>query len=286
MIIPLGNKVRAEVIDSVIGQLSDGIWENSGAMNKYWLFADVKGTDLEISEDYSKRYGSSRTIWNGLDGKSETEIKNWFANKAKQVVKIWAEDEGLDPKEIWNRDCTETVDYMGGHDVPNVTVADVYECYDFLKGRSGKKYGRTYEEPIPEEIAPEDDMYEVEDYVEPDVSGGMKPSQQKLEDFFLDASTRIHKRGISANRRNYSRGYIKADYGRFPSMPNEDFEFLVGDIYMYDDVAEAIDSCCESTIVQSPGTDNFTIHGPYEERFDVIDILRDFGLDWDDISNG
>lgn len=194
MIIKLGTPTRAEVIDSVIGQLSDGIWENNGSMNKYWMFARVKGTDLEISEDYSKRYGSSRTIWNGFDGKSEKEIKDWFANKAKQVVKIWAEDYHKDQKAVWDRDNTDVVDYMGGHGVPNVTVADVYECYDFLKGRSGKKYGTTpIEEPEKEPIT---EPYEVVDeVVEPKVSGGMNPSQQELEDFFTGASTRIGRKG-------------------------------------------------------------------------------------------
>ena len=200
MIIPLGNKVRAEVIDSVIGQLSDGIWENSGAMNKYWMFAYVNGTDLEIDDEPFRdeagwgRYGSTlRRTQNGFYGKSEAEIKNWFANKAKQVVKIWAEDYHKDPKAVWDRNNTDEVAYMGGHDVPDVTVADVYECYDFLKGRSGKKYATTpVEEPVEEVI---DEPYEVIDDVEPQVSGGMNPSQQELEDFFTGASTRTRRKG-------------------------------------------------------------------------------------------
>lgn len=204
MMIPLGNEVRAEVIDSVLGQLSDGIWENSGGMDKYWKFADVYGANLEISEEPFDdeqgwgRHGSTiRRVSNGFYGKSEKQIKDWFANKAKQVVKIWAEDYGKDPKVVWDRSNSgDVVDYMGGHAVPKITVADVYECYDFLKGRSGKKYGSVpVEEPV------EDEPYEVvDDVVEPKTSGGMNPSQQDLEDFFLDASTQV--------RRN--RGYVRA----------------------------------------------------------------------------
>lgn len=159
MIIHLGDETRAEVIDSVLGQLSDGIWENSGAMNKYWMFADVEGTDLVIDDEPFRdeqgwgRYGSTlKRIQNGFAGKSEKQIKDWFANKAKQVVKIWAEDEGKDPKYIWNRaNDDDIVDYMGGHKVRTITVADVYECYDFLKGRSGKKYGIAAD-PLPYEV--------------------------------------------------------------------------------------------------------------------------------------
>lgn len=201
MIINLGNLTRAEVISSVLGQLSDGIWENSSAMDKYWKFADVDGTNLDISDESSDseiQYGYNsrgryKTIWNGFHGKSEKEIKDWFANKAKQVVKIWAEDYGKDPKAVWDRNNTDEVTYMGQHNM-DITVADVYECYDFLKGRSGKQYG------ITEEVAP----VEVEDVAEPEVSGGMNPSQQEVEDFFLDASTNV-KCGTK-----YPKGYVKA----------------------------------------------------------------------------
>lgn len=159
MVIPLRDETRAEVIDSVLGQLSDGIWENSGAMNKYWMFADVEGTDLVIDDEPFRdekgwgRYGSTlKRTQNGFAGKNEKQIKDWFANKAKQVVKIWAEDESKDPKYIWNRaNDDDIVDYMGGHKVRTITVADVYECYDFLKGRSGKKYGIAAD-PLPYEV--------------------------------------------------------------------------------------------------------------------------------------
>ena len=195
MIIHLGNPTRAEVISSVLGQLSDGIWENSSAMDRYWMFADVDGTDLDISDKmYDNSYSYYRNpVRNGFYGKSEKEIKDWFANKAKQVVKIWAEDYGKDPKDVWDRNNTDEVTYMGHHRM-DVTVADVYECYDFLKGRSGKKYGIT-EEPTP---------VEVEEVSEPKVSGGMNPSQQEVEDFFLDASINV-KCGTK-----YPKGYVKA----------------------------------------------------------------------------
>jgi len=195
MIIPLGNDTRAEVILSVLGQLSDGIWENSNGMEKYWWFADVEGTDLVIDDN---PYDGSRR--NGFYGKSEKEIRDWFANKAKQAVKIWAEDHGEDPVAIWKRDNTDEVTYMGHYRRP-VYVGDVYECYDYLKQRKGKyNYGKTEEVVEPASAAPV-------------AEGGMNPSQQELEDFFLDASTRVHKRGISASRRTFTKrpnSYVKA----------------------------------------------------------------------------
>ena len=199
MVIPLGNKVRTEVIDSVLGQLSDGIWGNSRGMEKYWKYARTNGTNIQVNTDY---WGS------GFSGKSEKDVCNWFANKAKQVVKIWAEDYGLG--DVWDRNNTDVVDYMGGHEVPEITVADVYECYDFLKGRSGKKYGTApVEEPV------DDEPYEVlDDVVEPGVSGGMNPSQQDLEDFFTGASTKTSRKGyVKASDNCYNSCYIETETG-------------------------------------------------------------------------
>lgn len=186
IIIPLGNDVRAEVIDSVLGQLSDGIWENSNGMNKYWSYADVnKNNELEV-DDESWR--------SGFRGKDEAWVRNWFADKAKQVVKIYFEDCGI-PSSDWKRNnSAETVDYMGGHKVRDISVSDVYECYDYLKQRKGKySYGRPEEVPAPvaepAPVAPS----------APKTSGGMNPSQQDLEDFFTDASTRTRGRRIAAS---------------------------------------------------------------------------------------
>lgn len=184
IIIPLGNDTRAEVILSVLGQLSDGIWENSNGMNKYWEYADVEGTDLQVDDDSWR---------SGFRGKTEADVRNWFANKAKQVVKIWAEDYGKDPVAIWKRDNTDEVAYMGHHRLP-VEVRDVYECYDYLKQRKGS-YDYGYNKP---EVVPESEP------AAPIAEGGMNPSQQDLEDFFLDASTHI-KCGTK-----YPKGYVKA----------------------------------------------------------------------------
>lgn len=116
----LSDKKAEEVLSSVIGQLSDGIWENSRGMEKYWQYADIitKGSEIYISvntEDYRS----------GYRGKSEQDIKRYFAQKIKQIVK----EEGLE----WSRDNTDPcyyLDYNSG-----VTVQDAYRVYDKLLGR-------------------------------------------------------------------------------------------------------------------------------------------------------
>ena len=126
MDIELGNSTRAKIISAVFGQLSDGKWENSGAMTKYWRFGEVHGTTLEVGTSDPR---------SGFYQKSEDWIKNWFASKLKAVV----QDEFGNNKEGWRRDNTAISEYISYHH--DVTVADCYECYDFLKGRHGHSYG-------------------------------------------------------------------------------------------------------------------------------------------------
>lgn len=116
----LSDRKAEEVLLSVIGQLSDGIWENSRGMEKYWQYADIikKGSEIYISVN-TENYES------GYRGKSEQDIKRYFAQKVKQIVK----EEGLE----WSRDNTEISAYLDrGSDV---TVQDAYRVYDKLLGR-------------------------------------------------------------------------------------------------------------------------------------------------------
>ena len=117
--IPTGlrDTTAKDVLDSVIGQLSDGIWENSPGMNKYWQHADIDFIDGEINIIVDNSWNS------GFKGKSPEEIKKWFAKKVKQIIK----EEGLD----WKRDNEESADYMHG----DVRVKDAYRVYDKLLGR-------------------------------------------------------------------------------------------------------------------------------------------------------
>lgn len=124
MIIDLGNTTRARIIDGVIGQLSDGKWENSG-MRKYWHYCHTQGTDLIIDND----------SWDsGFRGRNEDWIKQWFAGKLKAAV----QDEVGNNKHGWSRANMKISEYISyNHDM---TVSHCYECYDYLLGRTGHKY--------------------------------------------------------------------------------------------------------------------------------------------------
>ena len=137
-----------EILDSVLGQMSDGIWENSPSMNKYWQFSMIeKSTDnkivIAISEMHQihyRNYGNGRynytSLKNGFTNMTDKRVKNFFANKIKQIVKI--EESTLKKlyndtsKDLsWRKDNQQKCSYMGYKET--ITVADAYAAYKNLK---------------------------------------------------------------------------------------------------------------------------------------------------------
>lgn len=109
------------ILSSVIGQMSDGIWENSRSMEKYWKSLDYR-TDSAgyiIIEDHN--YVCADPV-------------DFFANKIKKIVQIEIEDGNT--KMYWDRSCSAVPCYMHGV----VTVGDCYQLYELLKGRNTSKH--------------------------------------------------------------------------------------------------------------------------------------------------
>jgi len=124
-----------EILNSVIGQLSDGKWENSPAMSKYWRHASVAKLDNDCVVIYiSDDYGS------GFLGHSEEWIKAKFASWVKAIVQDELDGDGLIDlvQNGWDRTNSVELGYLGSSVNP-VTVADAYRAYDVLKGRSATK---------------------------------------------------------------------------------------------------------------------------------------------------
>lgn len=138
-----GNPSPWSILDDLSGQLSDGMWENSPQMDKYWNYfylEDVNGQlnlkvpTKHIEDRYRYKRGGSLYITNGfLDkydglGGDPKKIRNWLANHIKMI----AQDEV--GKAEWKRDNETQLDYFDS----GTTVAMVYAVYDILKGRPGR----------------------------------------------------------------------------------------------------------------------------------------------------
>lgn len=149
------DKKAKEILDSVIGQLSDGIWENSPGMGKYWQNIDIitEGDDIVISvkDSYGSPYYELR------DEERAEKISNFFANKIKQIIKIEKEDDYTsDAKNLeWKRDCEAVTEYMGYDE--KITVKDCYRVYDKLKGRKDRiKESKKLSESAPINMSTDD----------------------------------------------------------------------------------------------------------------------------------
>lgn len=117
------------ILDSILGQLSDGYWENSKRMEKYWLNLGVELDNNEVvilAPDYYQ------ALYNWND---ENDIKKFFARTLKTFVKHAIDDFGWATE--WSRTCEDTL--LGFHN-PNTRVKDVYRVYDQLLNRRKRVY--------------------------------------------------------------------------------------------------------------------------------------------------
>lgn len=123
------NQKFNDILNSVIGQMSDGIWENTRSMERYW------------------RNLSFRTDENGyliIISRSNVcaDPVAFLANKIKQIIKVEIEDGNTSL--VWDRSCKAVPDYLdrawGREDVLHVTVGDCYKLYEMLKGRDISKH--------------------------------------------------------------------------------------------------------------------------------------------------
>ena len=139
------SKKANEMLRSVIGQMSDGIWENSNSMDKYWMFAYIdRAADgeniIEIGVETGKMY-CNRYVYNGFADMSDDQVREFFAKKIKQIAKIELNDNAKiklkdnDETPEWKRTNTEFKScYLNYNE--DISIADAYLCYEFLLGRN------------------------------------------------------------------------------------------------------------------------------------------------------
>ena len=131
----LVGKNAYEILESVIGQLSDGIGENKYYHEKYWRFADVllnpqtdkveiriSSTPCEKSWEYPNRW-----LFNPFLQLKDKEIKQWFGRKVRWIARIEAQDKGYDF--VFTTNNHRTMEYLGNW---TQTVDQAVEVYNSL----------------------------------------------------------------------------------------------------------------------------------------------------------
>lgn len=130
-----------EILDSVLGQMSDGIWENSPVVEGYWRFATIEKSDdnkivIAVSTIYGTNYHDNKCLKNRFADMTDDKVKVYFANKIKQIVKmeesILKEFYNNTSKDLsWRKDNQQKCGCMGYKET--ITVADAYAACKTLK---------------------------------------------------------------------------------------------------------------------------------------------------------
>lgn len=131
--VPDSDNVSYDIMDSVMGQMSDGMWENSRAVEKYWRNANITKKDGTIGIKVNT--ASSWANQSPYGGMSDEEIRGYFAKKIKAVVKAELED---NQSGEWSRDNETPLQYLSRGNRKPVRVKDAYKLYDHLLGRNKK----------------------------------------------------------------------------------------------------------------------------------------------------
>lgn len=129
------SKKYKDMLRAVIGQMSDGYWENTPMMRGYWKFWDIGTAGGEITIEVDAASGEregDRFIENRFYRMSDDAIKKFFADKIKFLIK--AEDLGK-----WDGGNERETDFLS-YDRPYYRVKDCYYAYEILKGRNARKH--------------------------------------------------------------------------------------------------------------------------------------------------
>lgn len=126
-----------EILNSVSGQMSDGLWENSRGYDKYWTNFSVKRLDdnriVFVLNANSYIYYCSRCLDNPFYHMKDAEFLAWYAGKLKTVIRSEAKDDNW-AKDWWKRNNTTNKSIYLNYNL-DITVADIYCVYDELLGR-------------------------------------------------------------------------------------------------------------------------------------------------------
>lgn len=125
----------ASILSSVLGQESDGIWENLRGHEKYWRFAGIhRAEDGEVLIEVSDGFDAYHNCESFFYGKTDYEVCEYFANRIKQIAKIEMKDEHVDGVSGWNRNNSRELCYLH-----HARLCEAYLVYEILKGRSRAK---------------------------------------------------------------------------------------------------------------------------------------------------
>lgn len=128
-------QLNRDIFRSVLGQLSDGIWENSPACTAYWLCCDVDdGGDtvsLVVEDRPLVSYCGGEPMKNRYFDMSDADILNYFAYKIRQIIRIEKADNNCTDHSYDMTLQNQTESEYFGYEIP-VRICDVCAVRNIL----------------------------------------------------------------------------------------------------------------------------------------------------------
>lgn len=116
-----------EFLKSIIGQMSDGIWECNSYMERFWNTCEITDDNcIEITDGHSYRSGYTLKS-NGWYMKSKSYVVKFFAKRAYEIVDAFCDDNELCFRDEWKEYNNRVCNYFGYHEV--FTIGDVKKYY-------------------------------------------------------------------------------------------------------------------------------------------------------------
>ena len=133
----LTDNTSLNVLKSTLGQLSDGMWENSRKAERYWPFAEAEMIEGNVCLVISNDLHKGRHYTNGFRSDlamDPVRIKDYFAKKIQAIVRENAKDypsRGIK----CNAKCEAALDYMSdyGNYENKIRACDAHKVYKTLK---------------------------------------------------------------------------------------------------------------------------------------------------------
>lgn len=122
-----------EIMRSVLGQLGDGIWENTNAYTSYWYCANIVDDNgfvaIALNADSYYSYCHNWYI-NKYYRMTDADVRKFFRNKLRTIVRHEANDNPMYDYSF-TRDNAMTLGYIGYKET--IEVGDVFNVFNILK---------------------------------------------------------------------------------------------------------------------------------------------------------
>ena len=127
----VGNKAN-EILNGVIGQMSDGMYENIRYYEKYWMFVEIdENNNIVVDDaDHEFHYGYNRYTPNGFYHLSDNQVKAFFAKKIEDICKEELRDNGIPVRGKFKANCPIETKYLNYYET--ITMGDCWNVYNIL----------------------------------------------------------------------------------------------------------------------------------------------------------